>query len=243
MLNLLAAPVFGPKHLLGLLYVVVLVVAGLQLLGKEPSKKKLLILIIMFFVFEILKLGFLIIRDGSFPMNHLPLHLCSMPLYIFPIIYFVKDESKIRKYALATGFVTVLGAAIAAMLLPENIIGSNNQWIPFTDNFLPWVSFTYHGLMILAAAWLLKSKTYVPEYKDVFRVMPFTFGLMILAIIANTLLDRDFMLLNNGTGSPLVGLLENGQLVYTLGMITTGLIVLGIISAITTSIYRIFKGK
>jgi hypothetical protein len=97
--------------------------------------------------------------------------------------------------------------------------------------------------MILAAAWLLKSKTYVPEYKDVFRVMPFTFGLMILAIIANTLLDRDFMLLNNGTGSPLVGLLENGQLVYTLGMITTGLIVLGIISAITTSIYRIFKGK
>lgn len=243
MLNLLAAPTFGPKHLLGLLYVVVLIVVGLQLLGKEPSKKKTLILIILFFVFEILKLGFLIIRDGKFPMNHLPLHLCSVPLYIFPIIYFLKDGTRIKKYALATGFVTVLGAALAAMLLPENIIGSNEQWIPFTDNFLPWVSFTYHGFMLLAAAWLLKSKMYVPEFKDVFRVMPFTFGLMILAMIANAILDKDFMLLNYGTGSPLVGLLDNGQFVYTFGMIVTGLIVIGIISAITTSIYRLIKGK
>ena len=148
-----------------------------------------------------------------------------------------------EKYALATGFVTVLGGALAALLLPENIIGSNEQWIPFTDNFLPWVSFTYHGLMILAAAWLLKSRTYVPEYKDVFRVMPFTFGLMILAIIANAALDKDFMLLSRGTGSPLVGMLDYGQFVYTLSMIVTGLIVIGIISAITTSIYRIIKGK
>ena len=238
MFDLLAASSFGPKHLLGLLYVVVLVVVGLIVLGKEPSKRKMLILIILFYIFEILKLGFLIIRDGSFLMNHLPLHLCSIPLYIFPIIYFVKDETKIQKYALATGFVTVLGAALTALLLPENIIGNNEQWFPFTDNFLPWVSFTYHGLMILAAAWLLKSKTYIPKYKDVFRVMPFTFGLMILAMIANALFDKDFMLLNKGTNSPLVGLLDNGQFIYTLSMIVLGLIVIGIISAVITSLYK-----
>jgi len=243
MFYLLAAPAFGPKHLLGLLYVVVLVVFGLKFLGKEHTQKKILVFIILFFVFEILKLGFLIIRDGSFPMNHLPFHLCSIPLYIFPIIYFIKDGTKLKKYALATGFVTVLGAALAALMLPENIIGSNEQWFPFTDNFLPWVSFTYHGIMILAAAWLLRTKMYIPEYKDMFRVMPFTFGLMILAIIANTLLDKDFMLLNRGTGSPLVGLLDNGQLFYTVAMIVTGLIVIGVISGITTTIYRITKVK
>lgn len=243
MFQILAASLFGSKHLLGLLYVVVLVMVGLFLLGKESSKKKILILIILLFIFEISKLGFLIIRDGSFPMNHLPLHLCSIPLYIYPIIYFVKDGSKLQKYALATGFVTVLGAALAALFLPENIIGNNDHWFPVTNNFLPWLSFTYHGLMILAAAWLLKSKMYVPEYKDVFRVMPFTFGLMVLAIIANILLDKDFMLLNKGTGSPLAGILENGQVVYTISMIVTGLVVIGVISAITTSIYRLIKGK
>ena len=76
-------------------------------------------------------------------MNHLPLHLCSMPLYIYPILYFSKEGSKLEKYAKATAFVVVLAGALGALIVPGNIIGSNEAWFPFTDNFLPWVSFTF----------------------------------------------------------------------------------------------------
>jgi len=37
--------------------------------------------------------------------------------------------------------------------------------------------------------------------------------------------------------------LDNGQLFYTVAMIVTGLIVIGVISGITTTIYRITKVK
>ncbi|AIO19681.1 Integral membrane protein [Candidatus Izimaplasma bacterium HR1] len=242
MIQLLTAPMFGTKHILGLLYVVILVVVGIKLLGNNPTKRKILIITILFYVFEGLKLGYMIYRDGSYPMNHIPLHLCSMPLYIWPILYFSKKDSKLEKYALATAFTIVLGATLAALLNPGNIIGSNESWLPLTDNYLPWVSFTYHGLMLMSSFYLLTSKLYIPEYLDALRSLVFTFGLMIIALIVSFTIDQDYMLLHTGNGSPLKPVLDNsGQFVYTTLMIVVGLFVIGLISFISTFIYKLIK--
>lgn len=244
MIELLTAPAFGEKHLVGLLYVIILVCGGILLLGKNPTKKKILVITLLFFIFEALKLGYLINRDGSYPMNHLPFHLCSMPLYIWPILYYSRKGSKLEEYALATAFVTVLGGAIAALLIPENIIGNNESWVPLTGNYLPIISFTFHGLMMMSSIYLLSSKLYIPKYTDAFKAISFTFVFMLIALIVNFTMDKDFMLLRSGKGSPLKFVLDNnGQLAYTLTMIGAGLIVIGFISTITTFVYkRINKG-
>lgn len=240
MTDILTAPAFGSKHLMGLLYVIIVICGGILLLGKKQGKKQVLAITILFFILEFLKLGFLIIRDGGYPMNHLPFHLCSMPLYIWPILYVSKKGSKLEEYAKATAFVTVLGGGIAALLIPENIIGSNNAWFPATDNFLPFVSFTFHGLMLMSSLYLIYSKMYVPRYSDALRAMVFTLGLMFIALIVDFTTDKDFMLLNRGNGSPFQYIIESsGQLAYTLTMIGVGLFVIGLISIISTTIYKL----
>ena len=99
-MNVLVAPLFGSKHLLGLLFVVVIVV-GLFLVIRRKEiniKKVLLYLSIAFIVLELIKIVTMTIDDGEFPMNHIPLHLCSLPLYVFPILYLSKEGSKVEKY-------------------------------------------------------------------------------------------------------------------------------------------------
>lgn len=242
-MHILTADTFGLKHIIGLLYVVFITIGGVYVLRKNPGKKQILVITILFYLFEILKLGYMIQRDSGYPMNHLPLHLCSMPLYIWPILYFAKKGSKLEEYAKATAFVTVLGAALAALLQPGNIIGNNESWFPLTGNYLPFVSFTYHGIMVMSSVYLLATKTYIPKYTDAFKAMLCTFCLMIPALIVSFVLDKDFMLLHKGNGSPLKPVLTNfGQVPYTVTMIFVGLFVIGLISVITTMIYKQTKG-
>ena len=230
-MSLLTAPIFGTKHIIAIVYVIILI-AVLFYTNKEKSyeanKKMILKLSIAFITLEIIKLSFLIIRDSSFPMNHLPFHLCSLPLYLYPILYFSKENSKLENFVKPAAYASVLAATLAALILPTNIIGSNDAWIPFTDNFFPLLSFTYHGLMLFAPIYMLRNKYYIITNKDIPKALAVTSVLMIFALIANFFLDRDFMLLNTGNGSPLVFLLDYGQLVYTLSMIGLGLIVVSL---------------
>lgn len=245
MTELLTAQIFGLKHIQGLFYVLLIVVIGLVLFLKNAEKKQTLIIMTIFYILEVLKLGYLIIRDGSYPINHLPFHLCSMPLYIWPILYFSKPSSKLHKYAEATAFATILGGGIVALLYPETIIGNNDSWFPFTDNFLPFVSFTYHAMMIMSSLYLVLSKQYHPKYSDAFKAITLTLVFMIIAIIVNFSLDQDFMLLNRGNGSPFNTLIqEKGQMFYTFFMIGIGVLVIGFLSIIgTTFYYLINKAK
>ena len=83
----------------------------------------------------------------------------------------------------------------------------------------------------------------MPKLKDIPKAFAVTSVLMIFALIANALLDRDFMLLNTGNGSPLVFLLDNGQLFYTLSMIVLGFLVIALIFVVTVGVKNIKKAN
>lgn len=237
-MDLLTAPLFGTKHLIGLLFVVVLITVLFIIVKRKESNSKKVILIasIAFIILEIIKLTTMVINKGSFPMNQLPLHLCSLPLYVFPILYFTEEGSTVNKFVKPAAFATVLAAGIAALALPTNILGNNETWIPFDGNFYPLISFIYHGLMLFVPAYMLYSGYYVPKYSDIPKAMGTTACLMVLAMIANVIFDKDYMLLNTGKGSPLQFLLEHGQFVYTFTMIGLGLIVISTILGITVAV-------
>lgn len=243
-MNLLSAPIFGSKHLIGLLLVTLAITLFLLFFNKQNKithKKMFLYLTIIFYILEFTKLGYLIIKNGEFPMNHLPFHLCSIPLYLYPILAFSKSNSRIEKFVTPASYSAVFFAALAALMYPSTIIGDNISWFPLSENFLPILSFTFHGIMIYASFYLIKSAFYKPKLMDIFPAFAVTLLLVFFAIIVNFLLDADFMLLNRGSGSPLVFLRDQSPILYTSSMIFSGLLVITIIFLITVAIQSFKK--
>jgi uncharacterized membrane protein YwaF len=229
-MNLLTAPSFGSKHLLGLLAIVIGNVILYYVFKKYIKKERQFVIVIMsaFYTLEILKLGYLIIRDGAFPMNHIPLHLCSIPLYVYLIWLLAKPGSLLEEAAKSTAFGVVLIAAIAALLIPVNIIGKELSWALVEDNYLPYVSFTYHGLMIFASWYIIKAGYLTVDWKKILYAIGLTSILMVIAMIVNAITGSDYMLLNEGKGSPLQGLRDTSQVLYTVSMILLGYVMIAL---------------
>ena len=229
-MNILSAPMFGSKHLIGVLIVLALllivfyVFKKFNLYNKSNQLRVIIVFTILFYLLEFLKLGYTMYPTWEFPMYHLPFHLCSLPLYLYPLLIFVPSSSKFMAYISSTAFATIMFAAILAFAYPSNILGGSESWFPVKDNVLPLISFTYHGLMIFSSIYLIKSRMFVPTKDSYIKAITVTLVFGIMGIIVNYLFDKDFMLLTKGNGSPLQFLIETSQVLYTLSMILIGLI-------------------
>lgn len=224
---LLAAEMFGSKHLMGL--AIGLVFVGLLFFISERYLKKnrrtmLIVVTILFYVLEAAKIGYIMSGNGwSYPMNHLPFHLCSLPLYLMPLLLFVKNETLLQyvKPALVAG---LLFGGIIAMLYPTNIIGNGESFFPIGENVLEWISFLYHPLMIFTAVYVIYTGIYRIKFENFYKAFPIIIIYMLMAMVVNSLLDKDFMLLNRGSGSPFQFMIDSfGQFPYVLTMIALGL--------------------
>lgn len=169
-MQLLTAPLFGSKHLIGILFITVFFILVSTLIKKDKvqdQNKFILIIMIAFYVLEVLKIGYIIYLDKAYPIYQLPFHLCSIPLYLYPLMYFMKNTKFVDKYIKPASYSLVLIAGIMALALPTNILGSQISWLPLKDNILPIISFFYHGLMIFSSIYFIEIK-----------VLPFpTYGL------------------------------------------------------------------
>lgn len=240
-MHILVAPIFGSKHLIGLLFITVFYLFVSQIINikKQRNQNRIILLFMIgFYILEVLKIGYIIYLDKAYPIYQLPFHLCSVPLYLYPIMYFFRNSNFVEKYIKPTSYSLVLIAGIMAMALPTNILGSSISWFPLKDNILPIISFLYHGLMIFSSLYLLASKYYQLKLTDYTKTM--TIGLVFsgIAIAANTLLDKDFMLLNKGTGSPLAFILEISKPLYVFSMIGAFAILIAIVFLVTDFVYN-----
>jgi uncharacterized membrane protein YwaF len=216
------APLFGEKHIIGLVFiaaVITILLLGVKKVDYQKQKNQILLFMILFYCLEIAKLAYITYTSGSFPMNHLPFQLCSLPLYLYPIMYFSKKDSKLQNIVKPAAFSIVILAGIMALAMPSTIIGSELGWLPFNLNVLPIISFTFHGLMIYTALYLVKSGFYKPNIKDYKYTVITVTPLLVAALITNRLLDKDYMSLNRGSGVPFAFLRETSQLLYTCSLI------------------------
>lgn len=245
MMNLyVLGDVFTAKHFSGLFIVLALVVLVIILIERffeyddKVIKKILVISAISFLVLEAIKLGTMINDKGSYPMNHLPLHLCSFPLYSITILAFTNKDSKIHKFFIPSAYVTVFLGGFIALLYPVNIIGDAGSWLPLSDNLIPLISFMYHGLMIFVPVVLIRSVYFVPIISDLKNALIATLGFMVIALIANYVFKQDFMLLTEGNGSPFDFLLDTSQILYTGVMIVLGVFLISLFYLITSLVVK-----
>lgn len=245
MIILLGAAEFGSKHFIGLGFTFVLIIMLFFVNEKYKMKEKNIILTvtIAFYLLEIFKVGYMLFTSGEFPMNHLPIHLCSIPLYVFPILYFSKKGSKLESYMKATAFGVVLIAGITALVMPTNIIGKSENWLPLRENLLPVISFTYHGLMIFISLFIVKAGYYNIKFRDSLKAIFSVLVLMVIALIVNVIGDFDFMLLNKGNGSPFQFLIQTSQILYTITMIGLGIFMITLTFGIATLVSKLNNRK
>lgn len=239
-MHILTAPLFGSKHLIGLLFITLffLLISSIIKTKKDGNQNKIILFfMIAFYILEVLKIGYIIYLDKAYPIYQLPFHLCSIPLYLYPIMYFFRNTSFVEKYIKPTSYSLVLIAGIMALAMPTNILGSQISWFPLKDNILPIISFFYHGLMIFSSLYLLKSKYYNFKLTDYTKTMIMGLIFAAIAMAANELLDKDFMLLNKGTGSPLAFILEISKPLYVASMIGGFAILTGIVFVVTDLVY------
>jgi hypothetical protein len=225
---MLMAQVFGEKHLFGSGFLFLAIVGFLFLLKKSKSNLKhqqklyLYSFTGLFLGIELLRLTFLIIRDGGLAIYQLPLNLCSVPLYLYPAISLDKKNGVLKKWLMPAAFATVMLAGLIALLIPTNILGPEMFWLPLNKNYVEMASFTFHAVMIAAPLALIKLDYYKPKLGDIGYALAFTGGFAAIAMIVNAITNQDFLLLNYGNGSPFQFLITESKLLYQATMIALG---------------------
>lgn len=242
----LTAPLFGAKHLLGLLFIALFYAILMVVINQKKTlnpKRVVLFITIIFFIMEILKLVYIIVVNQAFPIHHLPFHLCSLPLYLYPLMLLLKKGRFLERVVKPTAYAVVMLAGIMALLIPTNIIGENIYWFPINQNILPIISFFYHGLMIASSLYLMTSGFYRFQKSDYINALFATLSFATVAMIVNLLLNTDFMLLNRGAGSPLQLIIESSYALYLFAMIGLGSVLISSVFIVTHLLHYEKKEK
>jgi len=214
--------VFGPKHLIGssfiLAIIALLLILLLKVLKVKNHRRVLQITAVFLLSLEIIKYAQALITSGSFPLNYIPMQLCSFSLYLMPLVAF--GNEKVSKFFMPMAYSIGILAGFIVLIYPATVLGGPYNWLPLSANIVPMISFFYHGTMIFFAFYLVLSKTYQPSFVDYGKVFLSLIIFAGLASVTNLIFDTDMMFLNTASGNPFqFVLIEYGRIPYMIVMI------------------------
>lgn len=239
--------VFGPKHLIGssvvLAVIALLLVLLLKVLKVKNHRRVLQITAVFLLALELLKYAQALITSGSFPLNYIPMQLCSFSLYLMPLVAF--GNEKVSKFFMPMAYSIGILAGFIVLIYPATVLGGPYNWLPLSSNIVPMISFIYHGTMIFFAFYLVLSKTYHPSFVDYKRVFLSLIIFAGFAAVTNSIFDTDMMFLNTASGSPFQFVLNDyGRVAYMVVMVGLAalLLCLPVVSYLST-IKDVFSSK
>ena len=115
-------PYYSPLHFvaIGIMFVFFAlgIVLGIKAKGNSRSRDKAMtILGFIFIALEIFKITFrLIVKEGA-DLTLIPFQICSIPMYLLPFIYFMKEGSSRPSSAMFHSRVSLLHSSISSDLL------------------------------------------------------------------------------------------------------------------------------
>ena len=191
---------FGAVHLLSLLFcaafiTIVLIIFSRSGAGTQNALIKITALLLLFT--EIFKLTVLF-TIGKLSIGHLPLHLCSMAIYLNLITAF--SGSGVRAVLGEISLFTLLPAALMALIFPD--------WTMYPClNFMNFSSYFWHSLQIIFPMMCLIERWIKPSIRH------FWWNALFLLVAGIPILIFDviehcnyFFLLGAPAGTPLVPL-------------------------------------
>lgn len=223
---------FGFKHLFGLFWLFSLIIITLIITlrikkryKKDESYDRAVIRYTCYFMW-----GWEIIKTirifngaddgdvGEYTAYMLPFHICSMALYIFPMIG-SKHPGKLSEFVKSYGYATMLLVTMIILTIPASsgILGDLNNWNLVYENLLPYQSFLYHGSLVFVPLYMILSGFYNPKFKDIPKALVVLLVTASIAFSLNKILGgTDFMMLQFGWGNPFAYLIDSNYGLYLL---------------------------
>ena len=133
---------------IALLLVIDLTLAIYLIFRKKSDKIKnipLIVITAIMLIMEVAKQS-ISIKQG-YNLWHVPLHFCSLFIYWFPLMAFLKD-GKVKRFGTTMSFASAMSVFLCFYLSPGGILGTNNTANIFT-NFFAFHTFVYHHLIFL----------------------------------------------------------------------------------------------
>ena len=225
---------FGYKHIVGLVWLFLLIALALTALLIIKKKRNLgvdfdraVIRYTCYFMWawEIVKTIRMINYPdygpvGYYPLWMAPFHICSMGLYAYPIIS-SKTSGKLAEWVTPFGYAVMMIVTSIILAIPASsgILGPVENWSLCFDNILPYQSWLYHGSLLFVSLYMAFSGFYRPKWSDIYKAITV---LCIVAAFAQTLnfvlegSGADFMTLRYGNGNPFAFLLKETPAMYYL---------------------------
>ena len=187
-------PQFGGLHIVWIVVFAVICLTSILWYRKQDAHKRKLWKITvasLLLLDELFKVVMLII-GGRYNVSYLPLHLCSINIFVIAIHAWKPSET-------VGGYLYTIGipGAMAALLFPS--------WtsLPFM-NFMHLHSFTVHILLALYPITLFATGEIKPQTKKIPQYLLLLLAMAVLIYIINLLLDTNFMfLMQADPGNPL----------------------------------------
>ncbi len=186
---------YGRGHLSALgfgLSLTILVLLIFRRRSPDAQNRLMKILSVSMVVMELIK-DFILAALGAFTVGYLPLHLCSLSMFVC-LYYAFHPNSPSTAHILHS---VVLPGAVAALLFPN--------WTRFPLlHFQSIHSFLYHTLLMLFALMPLVFRRFTPGLRGIIPSLLFLFGVSVPVGPLNKLLGTNYMFLRGPSkGSPL----------------------------------------
>lgn len=158
------------KTLLPAMIVMLLAALGLRFwLGKKPLKVRMIPLQICTCLLLLLEVGKQVLSLArGYDLYHLPLHYCSLFLFIMPLMAFYRG--KYRQQVTALG-VSICAAVFMLMAIYPNLIYPAWDVQQFFTSFFSFHTVVYHNIVVFLLMLIIALDLYTPGEKKEQRVV------------------------------------------------------------------------
>jgi hypothetical integral membrane protein (TIGR02206 family) len=230
---------FSAEHLCTLLILVVIIVlVTLWFRGRgDRTQRKVLLIIPVAMVFlECFKDGFLM-TQGRFGVHYLPLHLCSLGVFVFLAAAFCRSE-RMKGVFGEIALTLILPGTVAALIFPD--------WTELYPvfNFMNLYGYLWHGLLVLCPILMLNAGFVHLSIKHIHYDFIFLLCTGIPIWFFDKAFDVNYMFVNRAPKGTPLQLVEavSGEQWYLAGYAVFAALVILIIY-LCISIFRKVRGK
>jgi len=161
--------IYGIPNIISILFCFIFLLISFLRYRKSSYKDKLKPLKLIFFIvviLEIIKIFYHIASQKAYPPQRYPLLFCSLPMFLYPIIFSTKEDNILSRMSKGISiFPFLVIGLLYAVLIPKG--NEEIQVYPYIMNFH---SRFYHFLIGAGALYMVIIKLYDFRFKDFFVV-------------------------------------------------------------------------
>ena len=204
-------PYYSPLHFvaIGIMFVFLALglVLGIKAKGNSRSRDKAMtILGFVFIALEIFKITFRIIVKEGADLTLISFQICSIPMYLLPFIYFMK-EGKLKQAFV--GYVSFQSFTSAFFYFVRPAAALNTAYIAITVQSILW-----HSLMVASGVYAMIA--YGLLTKEGFRSFIYSYILWVVTVVIAAILNIVLIKANPGTPLNLFYIAPNSTFKYPL---------------------------